>query len=70
MKQVALEIFLNKHRDVFRTIATAKIELLVALVSGFQQLPNFIKNFNIGAMGVLNAPLKYFNHAVYWIFKK
>ena len=54
MKQVALEDFLKKHRDVSRTIATAKMELFVALVRSFQ-------NPNIGAMGALNAPLECYN---------
>ena len=57
MKWVALEGFLKKQRDVFRTIATAKMEFFVALVSSFQPLTNFTKNFNIGAMGVLNVSL-------------
>ena len=51
---VALEGFPKKHRDVSRTITTAKIELFVALVT------NFTKNPNIGAMGVLNAPLEHY----------
>ena len=59
MKQIALEGFLKKHQDVSRTIATAKMELFAALVSSFQPLTNFTKNPNIGAMGVLNAPLEY-----------
>ena len=37
-----------------------KMELFVALVSSFQPLTNFRKNPNIGAMGVLNAPAKYY----------
>ena len=53
MKQVALEGFLKKHRDLSRTIATAKMELFVALVRSFHPLPNFTKNPNIGDMGVL-----------------
>ena len=61
MKQVALEGFLKKPKDVSRTVATAKMELFVALVSNFQLLNNFAKNPNIGAMGVLNAPLEYYN---------
>ena len=61
MKLVALEGFLKKHRHVSKTIATAKMKLFVALVSSFQPLTNFTKNPNIGAMGVLNAPLKYYN---------
>ena len=58
MKQVALEGFLKKHRDVSKTIATAKMELFVALVSSIQPLINFAKNFNIGALGVLYKPLE------------
>ena len=58
MKQVALEGFLKKHRDVSKTIATAKIELFVALVSSIQPLINFAKNSNIGALGVLYKPLE------------
>ena len=44
MKQVALG-FLNKKKDidVSRTIATAKMELFVALVRSFQPLANFTK---------------------------
>ena len=61
MKLVALEGFLKKHRDVSRTIATVKMELFVALVSSFQSLTIFTKNPNIGAMGVLNVPLEYYN---------
>ena len=53
MKQVALEGFLKKHRDVSRTIATATMGLFVALVSSLQPLITFTKNLNIGAMGVL-----------------
>ena len=61
MKQVVLEGFLKKkHRDVSRTIATAKVELFVALVSSFQPLTNLTKNLNIVAIGVLNAPLEYY----------
>ena len=51
----------EKHRDASWTIAAAKMELFVALVSSFQLLTNFRKNPNIGAMGVLNAPLEYYN---------
>ena len=63
MKQFALESFLKKppHKDVTRTIARAKMGLFVTLVSSFQTLTNFIKNPNIGAMGVLNASLEYYN---------
>ena len=61
MKEVALEGFLKKHRNVSRTIATSKMELFVALVSSFQPLTNFTKNPNVGAMGVLNSPSEYYN---------
>ena len=61
MKQVALESFLKKRRDVSKTIATSKMELFVALVISFQSLTNFTKNPNIGAMGVLNVLLEYLN---------
>ena len=61
MKQMALEDFLKKHRDVSKTIATSKMELFLALVINFQTLTNFIKNPNISPMGILNAPLKYYN---------
>ena len=36
MKQVALEGFLKKHRDVFSTIAIVKMELFMILDSSFQ----------------------------------
>ena len=61
MKQVALEGFLIKHRDVSRTIAIAKTELFAVLTSSFKPLTNFTKNPNIGAMPALNAPLEYYN---------
>ena len=61
MKQVALEGFLKEHRNVSRTIATAKMELFMTIVSSFQPLTNFPKNPKIGAMGVLNPPLEYYN---------
>ena len=61
MKNVVLEGFLKKHRDVSMTIATANMELFVALVSSFQPLTNFTKNPSIGAIVVLNAPLEYYN---------
>ena len=65
MKQVALEKFLKKkHKDVSRTIATAKMQLFVALVSSFQPLTNFTKNPKIGSKAVANAPLQYYN--VFW----
>ena len=53
--------FLKKHKDVSRTIATAKMELFATLVNSFQPLSNFTKNPSIGAMGVPNAPLEYYN---------
>ena len=40
---------------------TAKMELFVALVSSFQPLTNFTKHINIADMGVLNAPLEYYD---------
>ena len=62
MKQAALEGFLKKHRDVsIATIATAKMELFVTQISSFQPLTNFTNNLNLDAMGVLNAPLEYYN---------
>ena len=60
MKQVALKVFLKKHRDVSRTIATVKMKF-VGLVSSFQALTNFTEKPNIDAMRVLNAPLEYYN---------
>ena len=41
--------------DVSRTIATAKMELFIALVSSFQPLTNFTKNLNIGVMRLYNT---------------
>ena len=63
MKQVALEGFLKKHRDVSRTIATAKIATakLCGISCYLHALTNFTKNTNITAMGVLNVPLEYYN---------
>lgn len=56
---VTLEGFLKKiHRDVSKSIATAKLELFVALFSSFQPLTDFTKNLNINAMVVLNVPLE------------
>ena len=43
------------------TITAAKLELIVGLISSFQLLTNFTKNPNIGAMGLLNVPLEYYN---------
>ena len=61
MKLVALEGFLKKTTDKSMTIAAAKMELFVVLVGSFQLLPNFTNNPNISSMGILNAPLEYFN---------
>ena len=61
MEQLESEGFLKKHRDLSRTIATATMDLFVALVSSFQPLSNFTKNANNDAMGILNASLKYCN---------
>ena len=63
MNRLHCKVFWKKkqHRDVFRTIAAAKMELFVGLVSSFQSLTNFTRNPNIGTMGVLNAPLEYYN---------
>ena len=56
---VTLEGFLKKiHRDVSKTIATATLELFVALFSSFQPLTDFTKNLNMNAVVVLNAPLE------------
>ena len=52
MKLVALEGFLKKHKDISKTIVTAKMLLFVALVSSFQLLTNFRENLNIDAMAV------------------
>ena len=60
MKQVALDSFLEKYRDLSRTTATAKMELLVTLISSFQSLTNFTNNYNIDVIGVLNMPLEYY----------
>ena len=63
MKQVTLEGFLKKMypADISRSILTPKMEVFVSLVRSFQSLTNFTKSPNIGAMGVLNAPLEYYN---------
>ena len=60
MNQVALEGFLWEKK-VSKTIAIAKMELFVALVSSFQPPANFTKSPNVGAMGFLNVPLEYYN---------
>ena len=56
-----MEGFLKNHKDVSTTIATAKMEIFVALVGSFQPLIYFAKNSSIGAMGVLNVPVEYYN---------
>ena len=56
--------FQKKQKDVSRTIATAKMELFVALVSSFHPLTNFTENPNIGAVGVLHTPLEHYN--IFW----
>ena len=64
MKQIALEGFLKKHRNISRTSAKVKIELLVALVCILVALVCSLfvtKNLNVGAIGVLNTPLEYYN---------
>ena len=53
--------FSEKTQRRIQAIATAKMELFVALVCCFQPLTNFTKNPNTGAMGVLNAPLECYN---------
>ena len=47
-KQAVLEGFLKNHKDVSTTIATAKMEIFVALVGSFQPLIYFAKNSSIG----------------------
>ena len=53
--------FSEKTQNVSRIIATAIMEVFVALVSSFHSLIYFTKNNNIGAMRVLIAPLEYYN---------
>ena len=53
--------FSGKTQRSTQSITTAKMELFVELASSFYPLPNFTKNHNIGAMGVLNVPLEYYN---------
>ena len=64
MKQVTLKGFPKKNRDISRTIETSKVEFFVALVISVQSLTSFTKNSNIGAMGVLNVLLEYYN--IFW----
>ena len=57
MKQIALvEGFVKKHIDLSRNIAAAKM----ALISSIHPRANLSENLNIGAMGILNAPLEYY----------
>ena len=56
--------FSEKHRDVSKTIAKAKMELFVEILSSFQLLTNFTKNRNIVAMGVIHASLEYCS--IFW----
>ena len=61
-----MECVLKKHRGVFRTIATSKMELLVALLfvallCGFKVVANFTKYFIIGVVEILDPPLEYCN---------
>ena len=60
MKQVELKDFLKKRSDSSMTIATAKMELYVALANSFRPLTNFTRTPTYG-MGVLNALLEYYN---------
>ena len=55
MKQVALEGFLEKNRDVFRAIVTTKMEPFMTLVSSFQPLISFTKNINTVLWGLNNV---------------
>ena len=55
MKPVALEGFLEKHRDVFRAIVTTKMEPFMTLVSSFQPLISFTKNINTVLWGLNNV---------------
>ena len=52
----------KQNRDVSRTIATSKTELFMVLVISFQPLTNFTKNLKRGTVGVLNAPVEYYNY--------
>ena len=61
MKHVAMEGFLKRHRNVSMAIEISKMEIFLVLVNGSQPLTNFTKKPNIGAMGVPNAPLEYYN---------
>ena len=62
MKQGVLRSILEKHRGVCRTIATSKMEPLVALVSSFQLLTNSTKYAIVAATvtGVQDPPLEYY----------
>ena len=58
----------EKHKDVSQTIATFKMVFFVALVRSFQSLTNFSRNHNIGAIGVLNVPIEWYN--VFWNLRR
>ena len=60
MKQVALKGFLKKRSDLSKTIATAKMELYLALANSFRPLTSFTRTPTY-AIGVLNAPLEHYN---------
>ena len=51
----------EKNTDIYRIIITSKMELFVALVSGFQLLTNVTKNSIIGVTGVLDQPMEYYD---------
>ena len=53
--------FSGKYRDVSRSIAIAKVEFFVALVSSLQPLTSFTMSPSRGAMSILNSPLEYYN---------
>ena len=53
MKQVALEGFLKKQKNMSRTIVKAEMELFVALFSHYL--------ISQSATGVLNVLLEYYN---------
>ena len=57
----------KKHKGVFKTIATAKMELFVALSISFQRLTNFAKNPNISAVRVKCSGILY---TVFWNFSR
>ena len=68
MKQVALEVFLKKHRDVFRTIVTVKMELLVTLVIAFtflnQEYEERVRKFSLLTRGYFKPELYHYIYIV------